>query len=241
MHLVEEQVQRLLHGELAGSAAQEIQNHLAACSACRDRMEEAEREDQWLIARLAALDHPAPAVQAIDIIRAARTSRSGGWGRWAAGIVLATAIAGGAYAAPGSPLPGILARLLPSDASGPNPVAPAERATPRAGIAVAPGERLTLSIPNGARNSAAISLSDREEVVVQAQEGQTSFRSAPDHLIIDHQGDPAQFEILIPRAAPLVEVEVDGRRVFLKERSSITASVAADSLGRYVIPLVLSP
>ncbi|HZA99018.1 MAG TPA: zf-HC2 domain-containing protein [Gemmatimonadales bacterium] len=243
MHLAEEQIQRLLHGELSGSAAPEIQEHLAVCSECRNRVQEAEREDQWMIAQLAALDHPAPTLQAADIIRAARSSHPHGWGRWAAGIFLAAALAGGAYAAPGSPLPGVLARLLTSDGDTPSSVAPPpERTTAQAGVAVAPGKRLTISFRNGVPgDSAAISLSDRDEVVIQAQGGQSSFRSDSDRLIIDHRGDRAQFEILIPRSAPLVEVEMDGRRIFLKQGSGITGSVAADSLGRYVIPLVSRP
>jgi anti-sigma factor RsiW len=245
VHLAEEQIQRFLHGELAESAALEVRQHLAACSQCRDRVGDAEREDQWVISRLRALDHPTPPLRAADIARAARSSHSWRWGRWAAGIFLAAAIAGGAYAAPGSPLPGVLAHLLRSDgnpaSSISSPRQPERRATP-AGIAVAPGARLTVSFPNGGSgDSAVVSLSKRNEVEIQARGGETSFQSDPDRLILDHRGSPGRFEILIPTTAPLVEVEVGGRRILLKKGSDITAAVTPDSLGRYVIPLVSSP
>ncbi len=244
MHLAEEQIQRLLHGEVARAAARDIQEHLAACPECRDRVREAEREDQWVIGRLRVLDHPAPPLRAADIARAARSSHSWRWGRWAAGIFLAAAIAGGAYAAPGSPLPGVLARLLRSDgnpASSISPRRPERRAT-SAGIAVAPGARLTVSFPNGGSgDSAVVSFSKRDQVEIQARGGETSFRSDPDRLIVDHRGSPGRFEILIPRTAPLVEVEVGARRILLKKGPDIIAPVTPDSLGRYVIPLVSSP
>jgi hypothetical protein len=239
VHLVDEQVQRLLHGELTGPAAQEVQAHLATCSECRVRVQEAEREDHWVIGHLAALDHPLPPISSGDIVRAAGFSRSRHWGRWAAGIFLAAALAGGAYAAPGSPLPGLLARLLASDSSVNSVVEPrrSERSA-AAGVAVAAGERLTISLPNGTtRDSATISLSDGTEVMIQARGGQTSFRSDPERLIVDHSGDPGQFEIRIPTSARLVEVEVRGRRIFRKEGSDVTARVPPDSLGRYVVPL----
>ncbi|HET6837853.1 MAG TPA: zf-HC2 domain-containing protein [Gemmatimonadales bacterium] len=243
MHLVEEQVQRLLHGEVAGSAGREIQGHLAACPECRGRVREAELEDQWVMGRLAALDHPPPPIQASTIMQGARSAHSPRWGRWAAGIFLAAGIVGGAYAAPGSPLPRALASLFESDGAPPTSLAERpERSPAQAGIAVAPGERLTVAFPNGtAGDTAVIALSDADEVLIQAAGGQTSFRSDPKRLVVDHRGASGRFEILIPRTAPLVEVVVGGRRILIKDRSGVTAPVPLDSLGRYVIPLAQSP
>ena len=242
MHLAEEQVYRVLHDEVPPSLAADVQAHLAACPACRDRVAEAEREDRWIIGRLSLLDHVPPVLRAADLIGAARSRRAPGWGRWAAGILLALGVGGVAYAAPGSPLPGVLASIIESVRTPVQPVAlptvPDRRPTD-AGIALPVVDRLTISFASAASgDTAVISLSSGSEVVIRARGGVTSFASDPDRVTVDHRGGPARFEVLIPRKAPMVQVDVAGRRIFRKAGSGVTSvQVAPDSLGRYVIPL----
>ena len=242
MHLTEEEVSRVLDDELRSSLAANVEAHLAACPACRERVAQAEREDRWLLDRLSSLDHTPPVLRAADLIGAARSRQSAPRRRLAAGILLALGVGGAAYAAPGSPLPGVLAGIIRSVRTPPQQVAlPAvpDRKPADAGIAVAAGDRLTLwFVSADSGDTAVVSLSSGSEVVIRARGGFTSFASDPDRVTVDHRGDPARFEISIPRSAPLVQVEVAGHRVLQKTKSGITsARVAPDSLGRYVIPL----
>jgi Putative zinc-finger len=246
MHLAEEQVQRLLHGELSALAARGVRDHLEACSECRTRVGEAENEERWVLERLRALDHAQPSLQSSLVIQAAKSRGSPAWGRWAAGILLGFLVAGGAYAAPGSPLPGLLARVIHALVSPSEPAQPATQSEgvldAPAGIAVRPGKRLTISFGSARPGDTAwVSLGDGQDVVVQARGGSTSFTSDPERLAIEHQGSPGRFEILIPRTASLVEVSVGGRRILLKEASRVSAEVTPDGRGRYLIPLISAP
>ena len=101
MHLDDEQLQRLLHGELDRGSAGALAEHVAACADCRQRLSEAERDQAEVYGLLRLVDHPAPPVDAESVAASAR-GHDRGWGRWAAGILLAMAAAGGAYAASGS-------------------------------------------------------------------------------------------------------------------------------------------
>jgi hypothetical protein len=241
MHLTDDQIQRIMHDELAAPAASEVRRHLAECSSCQAVMDQAQHDERWVLDRLAALDHARPVLRAADITTIARSQRGSTWGRWAAGILLASGLAGAAYAAPGSPLPKMLARLLQSDT---RPVEvpalprPAGRDASQVGIAVLPGTRLTISFETARTgDTARVFLSDDGDVVVRARGGATSFDSDPERVRIVHRGSPGWFEIGIPRAAPLVEIEVAGRRILRKEQARLSAEVAADALGRYLIPL----
>jgi hypothetical protein len=245
MHLDEEQVQRLLHGQLAPAIESSARDHVATCPECRSRLDEAKREEEWVLERLRRLDHRPPRVD-VETVMKARVARAPAWGRLAAGIFLAVAAAGVAYATPGSPLPRLIEQVI--QLIGANPerrVRTAPSATPgesQAGIAVAPGERLTIAfLGDPAGDTAIVSLTDSTEVIVRALGGTTTFTTENDRLTIGHQGRPARFEILIPRTAPLVEVDVEGRRLLIKENVRLTADVEPDSRGRYLIPLSNSP
>jgi hypothetical protein len=240
MHLDDEQVQRLLHGEL-GAVESSVRDHLDRCPECRSRLAEAEGEEAWVLDRLRRLDHGQPRVS-LEKVLAANPRRAPAWGRLAAGIFLGLAAAGVAYAAPGSPLPRVIDQIInllrPAPPTQVVPAPPLSPGESRAGIAVAPGNRLTIVLlEDHAEDTAIVSLTDSAEVIVRAVGGSTTFTSGTERLAIVHQGGPATFEILIPRAAPLVQVEVEGRRILVKESSRVTADVGPDSKGRYVIPL----
>ena len=105
MHLNEEQLQRLLHGELSAGARRNAGDHLAACNECRERLVLAQRDEGEILELLRQVDHPLPAVDAEAL--AARARGIGlVWGRWAAGILLVLGTVGAAYAVPGSPVRG---------------------------------------------------------------------------------------------------------------------------------------
>ena len=167
MHLDDERVQRLLHGEL-GSAEAETRFHLESCAPCRDLVAGARVEEDRILALLSEVDHP---VATLDprIVLAERNASRGHWGRRAAAAILGVAIAGAAYALPGSPLPAALDRLLGTGSGVPDsaPATQAERASaPPAGIAVPATNGLVIQLM--AEGQVAIELTDEEEVAVRA-------------------------------------------------------------------------
>lgn len=238
MHLDDERIQRLLHGGLEPPAEREARRHLESCAGCRGLLEEARAEEAWIFAVLGSVDHPPPAVDPGTLLaRAERVSPR--WFGRAAVLLLGIGLAGVAYAAPGSPLPAVLNRLLGNtpDRREQSPAAQAAAATPaQAGIAVLPGDALVIQFASEGDAVATISLTDDEEVVVRAVEGSASFTSAVDRLVVRSAGR-ARFEILIPRRAPSVDVLADTTPVFRKPAGGPVSAVSPDALGRYTVPL----
>lgn len=242
MHLDEAQVQQLLHGELARVDEIAAREHLAGCTVCRDRVAVAAREEADVFALLGAVDHPAPVI-AVSAIEARGRAPDARRLKWAAGVVLALGIAGAAYAAPGSPLPRLLGTVTgwmrpdPELADTRSSVSPPGAASV-AGVAIAPGERLVIVFTSSqTEGDARVRLTDSAEVVVRAPSGAATFSSDADRLVIDNRGGTGTFEIQIPRAAPRVEILVDGTRRFLKEDDRITADELPGAQGRYAIRL----
>jgi hypothetical protein len=237
MHLDEELIQRVLHTELTPPRRQEVQSHLAGCLDCRSRVEEAQKDESRIFALLRELDHPLPRIPD-EFASAPR--RSVRWGQLAAGIFLGILAAGAAYAASGRPLPKIFQRLVEWVAQNPAPAAPSTTPSlqaPQRGIAVPAGDRLVILFSTNKAGQATITLSDDPEVEVRALQGVASFTSDLDRLQVDSRSDSARFEVAIPRRAPLVEIQVGGRRVFLKEAGRVVTSARPGPRGDYLIPL----
>jgi hypothetical protein len=244
MHLDEEQLQRLLHGELSAGPRRDAHDHLAACSECRERLVMAQRDEGEIFTLLRQVDHALPMVHAEAL--AARARGTGlVWGRWAAGILLILGAAGAAYAVPGSPIRewvrSAAAWIAREDRVSPSPRQSETPTAPTAGIAALPGQNYVIvfqSLEPGGQ--ARVSLTDGAEVTVRAPSGAARFTSAPDRLLIDNQGSGATFEIEIPRAAPRVEIRVAGKGIFLKQGERVAAPHSPSVEGRYVIRLSLA-
>jgi hypothetical protein len=238
MHLDDERLQRLLHGEVAAHAAAAARAHVAGCAECRQRFEDAEREERWLAGVLRAVDHAAPAVSAESLAR--RASRGAVvWGRRAAMVALGLAVAGGAWALPGSPLRRWVAAAGRWLAAPPAPPDSLQASSaPAAGIAVAPGARLTIVIaPPPRAATVTVVLSDSADVVARAGAGTASFLTDAGRLRITVADPAAHLEIALPRAAAWVEILVEGRRLLLKDGSRVVTDATPDATGRYVLPL----
>lgn len=241
MHLDEEQLQRLLHGELTAAVSREVRSHLAECSECRERLVTAERDEREIFALLRQVDHPLPAVDAAGLVARARGIRPV-WGRWAAGLLLFLGAAGAAYAVPGSPVKE-WARSAAAWMEREERVTPAPRQaeTPparAAGVAATPGKNYVIVFQSpDAAGQARVSLTDGAEVTVRAPGGAARFTSAADRLLIDNQVTGAVFEIEIPRGAPRVEIRVKDERIFLKQGERVAAPHSANAEGNYVIGL----
>jgi hypothetical protein len=186
-------------------------------------------------------------VRVETVVAAARAhpARPPAWGRWAAGILLALGAAGLAYAAPGSPLGGLVRRLVTWTDGTPRRTVSSPRGARIAGtedvtggIAVAPGDRFTIAFsadqPGGV---AAVSLTDGVDVVVRALGGTATFGSDVDRLSIGTDGSSARFQIEIPRRAPWVDIRVAGRSVLSKRGARVLAEGERDADGRYLVPL----
>jgi hypothetical protein len=235
MHLDEERIQRLLHGELEPAAERLARQHVGECEDCRVLLEKARAEEHRIFGLLRELDHPLPRRDPSTILAGGSSPIS--WGRWAAGLLLVAAAGGAAYAAPGSPLPAALdrlvGRLVPVETRS-GPAAPSGNpAPPSAGIAVPPGDRLTIRFLIGSDSAiVTLSLTDGDEVVVRTVEGAASFGSDVGLVTVRSAGS-ARFEVLIPRGAPSIRVLEGDTPVFAKQPSGIVTRVEPDAGGRY--------
>ena len=245
MHLDEEQIQRLLHAELAPAPEASARDHLAMCAECRSRLSAAERDETWVLDQLRRLDHPPPRVH-VAAITASRRARGVRWGRWAAGILVALGVAGAAYAAPGSPVRQLVHRVtswIAGTSARPTSRTPPPTADSVAqGIAVTPGNRFTIVFSTEQPDvEATVLLTDGADVVVRAIGGQATFTSDLDRLTVDNSGPSARFQIEIPRRAPHVEIRIDAHRVFSKQGSRVLTDGRRELEGRYLVPLFRSP
>ncbi len=239
MHLDDERIQRLLHGELNSADEQPAKEHLAVCAECRALLERSRAEERRIFGLLGELDHPLPAADVRAVLGVSSASRPG-WQRWAAGFLLVAVGAGVVYAAPGSPLPSLVDRLVAwvAPTSPPADQARTTEETPQlgAGIAVPPGERLTIRV-EAPRDSAVatVALIEGDEVAVRALEGSATFASGEGRLSVQSAGR-VRLEILIPRTAA-VEIVVGEQQVFRVERARVLTATPRDSAGRYLLAL----
>jgi len=240
MHLDDERLQRLLSGELEPRVEASIRGHLATCEPCRVQLTAARREASEASRLLGLLDDPVPRLDPEDVMHASR--RVLGWGRRAALVFLGLGLAGVAYAAPGSPVPGWLrslatpARPAPTRAAAiaPRPTQSGDAGV--SGIAVSPGERLAILLPSPPTGASAyVSLSDTADIVVRVLSGKASFSSGIDRLLVETADSTAVFRILVPRAASRVEIRAGGSRLFLKQGARITASTEPSAGGVYAL------
>jgi hypothetical protein len=242
MHLDDERIQRLLHDEL-GPAAAETQLHLESCAACRGLVAESRVEEDRIFELLSQVDHPIAALDPRSLLAERQTS-GGAWGRRAAAVIVGAAIAGAAYALPGSPLPAALDRLLGSGGGSRDslPATRTERDSARpAGIAVAAEEGLVIRLVAAGEDAVAIiELTEAEEVVVRAVEGSATFTSDPGRLTV-RSSAPVRLEIHIPRSATSVEVLAGSTPVFRTLDGDPVSEIPPDSTGRFVIPLRSPP
>ncbi len=239
MHLDDEQLQRFLHRELNADSRRSAGEHLTTCAECRERLFELERDQKEVYRLFQSVDSPPPRVTAADVVAAGARTSHFEWGRLAAGILLAAALAGGAYAMPGSPLRDWM-RGARDRIQGPaRPPKLVESPIPlMAGLAVPPGEGLVILFERAAPLSTAhVSLGEEAEVRVRGPSGGATFGSEADTLRIGNRDSTATFEIEIPRAARKVEIRVAGTRIFLKDGTRIVAPGAGEDEEVYLLPL----
>jgi anti-sigma factor RsiW len=247
MHLDEERLQRLIHDELAASEKEAAFRHVATCEDCRRRVTEATREESRVHELLHDLDTPPPDVFADAIARQAEAvapvvrARLTAWLRRAAAVAVVIGLAGAAYAIPGSPVRGWIHDITSKLTGRPVTPAPSHRGTGVSGVAVAPGDRLTILFEPGAKGAELrIALTDGADAQVHGPPGAAAYTSSAGYLLIRGRDSSAVFDVLIPRSAPWVEIRVLDERVFLKEGARV-ATGASHMGDHYVLPLPARP
>jgi hypothetical protein len=238
MHLDTEKIQRFVDGQVAPDHALDVRAHLADCDDCRNRVARTRHEEQQLRVSLGHLDHQHETLTAGTFLEraAGRVRRR----RAAAGILLMLGAAAAA-AMPGSPVRDWLA--TPSSRSS-EPVAPTASPPPAApaqsGIGLPAGERLVIhftSVQSAGNANVSFSANDDVVRVSTVAPGVVFDSEAGDRLRIDNAAATADFDIVIPRIAPHVEIWLAGRRVFLKERERVIAESTVRAGGRYTLGL----
>jgi hypothetical protein len=242
MHLTEDQVQRILHGEEVGDAALA---HQASCLECQALVRRAGEEEAGILDLLHSVDQDPPSITAAAIadLAGAPIPRRPRQVRWAAVLLLACILGGGAYALPGSPLKGWLAALLAGgsrESPGPtvDSIVPTEPPEGGSGIAVDPGTFLAIGFdaprPGG---QVRVTLTDRRQVVVQGPEGAVRFTSGPDRLDVLLRADSIMVAVSIPRTAARVAILAGDRQLLLQEGSRIISPFSPNPDGSYTLPL----
>lgn len=240
MHLDEETIQRLLHGELSPELGGDAGEHLNGCPTCRALVEEARREEEEVFGLLTGLGHPVPSVTVTGI--EARTLRAGtSWFRWAAGIIAVLGASTAAYASPGSPLPAwiddLLGRSGTEGEGGTPPGGQPGEAGPGGGIAVSPSANFTVLFESP-EEGGTITVTVEEgltEVQVEAAVGRATFISDLGSLRVEAESLSADFLVKIPFSAPSVIIRVDGEAVFSRQGGETTTDASQDDLGRWMI------
>ena len=245
MHLDDERLQRLLHGELDRLESGAARSHLADCDECSRRLAAMEVEEAAVGALLAQLDRPSPRIEAAAVARLASARRPRTW-QWAAGIALAVGIAGVAYAIPGSPLPDWLDSLVRWAGGGrPSSTETAPEPAPAlSGLSVTPGRTFRIRFASANPSDlVVIALTDGGEVQIRAPRGSAAFTAGENAILVHPTGNAPHgepgvtYEIQIPRSAPHVEIHLGSDRIFLKEGPRIVARAASSGSGTYRLPL----
>jgi hypothetical protein len=240
MHLDDDGIQRLIHGEIREEDEAWVEEHLTSCPTCARLADEAREEDGRILELFRELDHPAPPASAPKIDP--RTLRRPV--RWAAAVVGLLGVSTAAYAAPGSPFPGWVRQLVEMLATAPQPPksTPPGAATTTSGISVAAGSSLSLTFTSADWvGSLLISVEEVSEVAVEAVGIGASFTTDTGLLRVEPEGTNGQFRIRIPLDAPRVEVLLGAEIVFGKYGNVIRTEAPTDDLGRYRIDLPWTP
>lgn len=182
-----------------------------------------------MLALLERLDHPQPAADAATVMRQAPATRLH-WIRRAAAIFLTIGAAGAAYAAPGSPVPAWLDRIVTRIAATPlDSVAPQFGDGAGGGIEIDPSNAIAIVFTSNGDGEVRIAVRDTVRLSVRAVRGHATFVSESDRLVIENRDSSEDFEIIVPRTARSVEIRVAGQVRFRKEDANIRTAARLDA------------
>jgi len=192
-------------------------------------------DDRDLDTLLRHLDHQPPAITAEQVIARARAGRSQAWRR-AAGVLLALALAGAAYAVPGSPLSHWIESITGAVPAASSPGPPARQPRQFGGVEIAEPVTAVEVQTQAAGGFLRVELVDGDRLVARAPEGSARFTAAPGRLIIELLRADT-IELLVPRTSPLLEVTAGHRLLLRKQDTAVTTSSGSSNVARYEFPL----
>jgi hypothetical protein len=240
LHLDDEILERLLHGELDPDREPGVRSHLAACPLCEARLKDSRAMESRLFGLLGKLDHDTTEID-WDAIRRTPTSRRNAGARIAASIAFLLVAGGILYALPESPVRGWIDRLLEGDAL----KAPAagdrfgsERDAAVSGLTVRPaGPFLVVFETSQASGTIRLKLVRTPELEIRVLGSPVQLESGPDRLTVSNASSRSSYEILVPESASSIRVRVDGEDVFVTRGSEVQVAGPPDSTGSYVLDL----
>jgi hypothetical protein len=240
VHLRDHDIEALAGGAMPGASGEAARRHVLECAACARQLERW-REDEEHTARLLTLiDHPAPPVSVDALIARARQHRA----RWrvpiAAGIAAALIAGAAAAAVPGSPVRRYVERVLTAVRPGAPRRTPIDRRAPEpgavSGIAFVPARSVDVTFREvQSAGSIRITVGDSPTLRVTHAGGTAGYELTDDGVVIDNAHSGASYQVSVPQSAPLVRVRAGDHVVFTKQGARITAAVAPDRGGAYVI------
>ena len=245
-HLTEAELMALADGEPSAWRT-EAREHLVVCSSCALAVAEARVEDEVDAALLRMLDHAPPIVDVAALIASpGRPESRRRVSAIAAGIGLLFAAGAAAAIVPGSPVHSYVASLLRRGSSAQMPPVSAPRpgsAPPVAsrpmGVAFVAGTDVEVVLRAPQRvGEMRITLADAPLVRLTHRDGEAAYLLIPNGVLIENAGSHASYDLALPRNAVHARVRVGERTVFVRNGEHVQSSVAPDSAGVYVVPLI---
>jgi hypothetical protein len=238
MHLDDESLERLLHGELDPGPEATVRSHLASCPSCEARLEESRALESRLFGLLGTLDHEAPEIDWNSALHPPSTRARAG-SRIAASIAFLLLAGGILYALPDSPVRGWIDRLRGMDATEaptPGSGSPSEIETPVSGLSVRPAGAFEIDFEySQAIGAIRLRLVRTPEVEIRVLGPPVQLESGPGRLGVSNANSQSSYEILVPESASSIRVRVDGEEVFLTQRGEVQSAGLPDSTGFYVL------
>jgi anti-sigma factor RsiW len=240
LHLDDESLERLLHGELDPDREESVRSHLATCPLCEARLKESRALESRLFGLLGKLAHDAPEID-WDWVRHAPTSRRNAGSRIAASIAFLLLAGGILYALPESPVRGWIDRLLGENA----PEAPvpgdrfgSERDAAVSGLSVRPAGAFEIVFEaSQASGTIRLRLVRTPDLQIRVLGSPVQLESGPDRVTVSNASSRSSYEILVPESASSILVRVEGEDVFVTRRGEVQGAGHPDSAGFYVLDL----
>lgn len=226
MHLSDEFLERALHNELHGVEGAAARAHLAECGACQLEVAERQAAELQMFSTFGALDVPTRLPAIDEVLRTSHArARVVPFGVRLAASILGMVVLGGVtlYAMPNSPLRRWLRPARPATAPAPQP--PPAPDAPASGVTVLPGGHLTIAFMFAqSAGELRVRLTDDNGASVRALGARVPFAVGEGRLTVSNAGASASYDIAIPRAAPLVEIMIAGRRVWQTAAGRLTSA-----------------
>jgi anti-sigma factor RsiW len=240
MHLDDESLERLLHGELDPGLVSTARSHLASCPSCEARLEESRALESRLFGLLGTLDHEAPGIDWNSALNPPSTRARAG-SRIAASIAFLLLAGGILYALPDSPVRGWIDRLRGMDATeAPTPGigSRSEIETPVSGLRVRPAGAFEIDFEDSqAIGAIRLRLVRTPEVEIRVLGSPVRLESGTDRVSVSNANSQSSYEILVPESAASIRLRVDGKEVFLTQWGEVQSAGLPDSTGFYVLDL----